>query len=92
MRLFVTCIVAACSVLVLSACVDPFEEKGICSYLGTCEMGGGTYHNLNYCKDLGSCDDGKDHTEYTISGKPSKSDASGSESSAGAGGGGDSSE
>lgn len=60
---------AACAA---SACVDPNEEKGICTYLGTCEMGLETYMDLNYCKELGSCDDGTDPTEYTASGKPSK--------------------
>ena len=54
-----------------AACVDPNEEKGICSYLGACELGLETYMDFNYCKELGSCDDGKDPTEYTASGKPS---------------------
>ena len=57
----------------ISGCVDPNQEKGICSYLGTCEMGLGTYMDFNYCKDLGSCSDSSDPTEYTASGKPSVS-------------------
>lgn len=60
-----------------SACVDPNEEKGLCSYLGTCELGLETYMDLNYCKELGSCDDGTDPTEYTASGKPSKTSGGG---------------
>lgn len=65
-------ILLALTSTVASACVDPNEEKGICSYLGTCELGLETYMDLNYCKELGSCDDGTDPTEYTASGKPSK--------------------
>lgn len=74
-------IVIAFAAAAVSACVDPNEEKGICSYLGACELGLETYMDLNYCKELGSCDDGTDPTEYTASGKPSKPYGGGSTSS-----------
>jgi len=63
-------IVILLTTALVAACVDPNQEKGICSYLGTCEMGLETYMDFDYCKDLGSCDDGTDPTEYTASGKP----------------------
>ncbi len=84
-------ILLALTATAATACVDPHEEKGICSYLGTCELGLETYMDMNYCKELGSCDDGTDPTEYTASGKPSKASGGGvtntdSSSSSGASG------
>lgn len=68
MRVFRTAFLLALGTSALCACTDAYEQRGLCSYLGTCEMGLETHIDLNYCKELGSCDDGKDPTEYTISG------------------------
>ena len=56
--------------LALSSCTDAYEERGLCSYFDACDWGlGKELDTADYCKELGSCDDGKDPTEYTISGK-----------------------
>lgn len=68
--------------LMVASCTDAYEERGLCSYLGTCTMGMGEHTDINYCKQMGSCSDDKDPTEYTISGKhtsKSSSDDGGSE-------------
>jgi hypothetical protein len=86
-KLVLSSLIVIFGALALSACVDPNEERGICSYLGTCEMGLGTHIDLNYCKELGSCDDGTDPTEYTASGKPSVKPEPSDSSSSGSGDG-----
>lgn len=70
MKLLLSILMMSGSALMLSACTDAYEERGLCSYFGACSMGLAQDIDVNYCKELGSCDDGTDPTEYTISGKP----------------------
>ena len=76
--------------LCLSACTDAYEERGMCSYLGTCEMGNGKHFQADYCKDLGSCSDSDDPTEYTTSGKSGAPLGTGAHTGMGSGGSDDS--
>ena len=87
MRVVISALVILGSMLVLSACTDAFEERGLCSYFGACEYGLGTdLDTIDYSKELGSHSAPGDPTEYTVSGKHS----GGKLGSAASGGGGSS--
>lgn len=84
MRLLRNIVLLLATTLALSSCLDAYEERGLCSYFGACEWGLATeLDNTNYCKELGSCSDPSDQTEYTISGKPTKSTIGGGYNSSG---------
>ena len=62
------------ALLGLSACTNAYDERGLCTYLGTCEMGNGEHFKADVCKDLGSCSDKRDPTEYGARGSGSAKD------------------
>lgn len=73
-------LIAVGLLLALSGCIGVYEERGLCSYLGTCEIGNGGHMSADYCKELGSCSDQRDPTEYNA-GRSGKSGSEASSSS-----------
>lgn len=51
----ITALVAALALL--AGCTDGYEERGLCSYLGTCEIGycATADCEASLCKELGTC-------------------------------------